>query len=92
VVPEAVRPLAEAAELLPRGAIVAGELSPEQEAALRRGRRDLRFAPPLLAPRRAAALAALGLRRLAAGPPDPPEALEPLYLRGAHITTPSRKS
>jgi tRNA threonylcarbamoyladenosine biosynthesis protein TsaB len=73
---------------LPARTLLVGEGTTSFDPALLAERPDVLVAPPLLATRRAGPLAALAADRLAAGSTDPPEALEPLYLRRPQITTP----
>ena len=48
------------------------------------------IAPPAARLRRAAFLAELGIKRIAAGDCDPPSSLQPIYIRKPPITTPKR--
>ncbi len=82
-----VAELAAHAMELTEGVIVAGELTPEQETALR----DVAHAivpPRTLRTRRPAALADLAWHRFRAGEADDPITLEPLYVHAAANATP----
>jgi tRNA A37 threonylcarbamoyladenosine modification protein TsaB len=64
---------------LPDGALVTGDI--DDELAVQLQARRLRLATGAAKIRRAASLAELAWRRLAAGKTDDPNSLEPLYLR-----------
>ncbi len=72
-------PKDELIDMLPDGALVTGDIDDDLADQLRA--RALRFATGAATIRRAALLAELAWRRLAAGETDDPNSLEPLYLR-----------
>lgn len=75
------------AALLPRKALLVGEIPPELIERLKRAvGRGAAFAGSC--PPRAAAVAALGWQRFQRGETDPVAALQPLYLRPPSITMP----
>jgi tRNA threonylcarbamoyladenosine biosynthesis protein TsaB len=73
----------------PEGSLICGETAGLQEN-LRGAAPLIRFSNPAGEVRRAATLAALGWRRYSAGERHNPLAVEPLYLREAHITQPKQ--
>ncbi len=74
---------------LPSGALCCGELA-GLEDALPEAARDIRLAGDAGGLRRAGTLAMIGWQRYSAGERDNPMAIEPLYLREAHITQPKQ--
>ncbi len=75
----------------PAGALFCGELAGLRDQ-LRESMPGARFAGTDAAVRHAGTLAELGWSRYVAGMHDNPVAIEPLYLREAHITQPKRQA